>query len=62
MSKTALKVRSELLAKGQTIVQWAKQEGFPVRSVRAVIYGQNKGCHGQAHKIAVALGLKDQPE
>lgn len=28
MSKTALKVRSELLAKGQTIVQWAKQESL----------------------------------
>jgi gp16 family phage-associated protein len=62
MSKTAQQVRSELTAKGMTLPEWAKRHGFPVRSVRAVLYGHNKGRYGQSHQIAVALGLKDQPK
>lgn len=38
--------------------QWAKENGFPVRAVRAVIYGHNKGNFGRAHRIAVALKIK----
>ena len=60
MSKTRQQVRSELVLQGKTVVQWAKEHGFPVRSVRAVLYGQNQGRYGQAHVIAVSLGLKDQ--
>lgn len=32
---------------------WAKETGFPVRTV---IYGHNKGHYLQSHKIAVAGG------
>jgi gp16 family phage-associated protein len=62
MSKTAAQFRSELIAKGMTLPEWAKSHGFPIRSVRAVLYGHNKGHFGQSHRIAVALGLKDQPK
>lgn len=62
MSKTAQQVRSELVAHGKTVPDWAKEHGFPVRSVRAVIYGHNKGLRGQSHQIAVALGMKARPE
>lgn len=58
MSKSAQQVRAELVAKGKNIPQWARENGFPVRSVRAVLYGHNKGNFGKAHDIAVALGLK----
>jgi gp16 family phage-associated protein len=58
MSKTAIVAVKKLRDEGKTIPDWAKENGFHVRSVRAVVYGHNKGNWGQAHKIAVALGLK----
>ena len=57
-SKVAQSVKDQLLAQGKTIPQWAAENGFNVCSVRAVIYGHNKGNFGNAHKIAVALGIK----
>jgi len=51
-----------LLKQGKTLPEWARENGFPVRSVRAVVYGHNKGNFGQAHRIAVGLGLKAKPE
>ena len=62
MSKTAADVRSEFKARGTTVPQWARTHGYPVRAVRAVLYGHNKGYFGQSHKIAVSLGLKEQPK
>jgi gp16 family phage-associated protein len=47
---------------GKTVHQIAEEIGFPARNVRAVLYGQSKGNRGQAHHIAVALGMKDKPE
>ena len=58
MSKTPEEVKQKLRAKGLTVQQWATGQGFNVRAVRAVLYGHNKGHYGQAHKIAVALGMK----
>lgn len=55
MSKTAHQVRSECWSPK---VSPCRNTGFPVRSVRAVIYGHNKGLRGQSHRIAVALGMK----
>jgi gp16 family phage-associated protein len=62
MSKTAAEIKEEFRTKGMTLPQWSKQHGYPVRAVRGVLYGHNKGYFGQAHKIAVALGLKDSPK
>lgn len=53
------KVKAQLRAEGLTIKEWAKDNGFSIYSVRAVISGHNKGHYGKAHKIAVALGIKD---
>lgn len=58
MSKRTTDAVQKLREAGKTVPQWAKENGFPVRAVRAVISGHNKGHYGQAHKIAVALGLK----
>ena len=58
MSKRTTDTVQKLRKEGKTIPQWAKENGFPVRAVRAVVYGHNKGHYGQAHSIAVALGLK----
>lgn len=62
MSKTREQVTEELRKRGKTIPQVAKELGFPVRAVQAVIYGHNKGYRGQAHEIAIALGMKEKPE
>lgn len=50
--------KAKLRAKGITIKAWAEVNGFPLRSVRAVLSGHNKGNYGRAHEIAVALGMK----
>lgn len=60
-SKALSPVVRRLWAEGKTVPQWAREQGFNVRAVRAVISGQNKGHYGQAHNIAVALGLKASP-
>ena len=58
-TETLLNVRKKLRSEGITVVEWAKRNGFKLCSVRAVIYGHNKGHFGQAHEIAVALGIKN---
>ena len=59
MSKKRSPITTKLWSKGKTIPQWAKENGFKVRNVEAVIYGHNKGNFGLAEKIAVALGIKE---
>ncbi|WP_367278468.1 hypothetical protein [uncultured Amaricoccus sp.] len=57
---TVLKsARERLRREGVTVADWAKRNRFPLHAVRAVLYGRNKGNYGQAHGIAVALGVKD---
>jgi len=58
MSKTSSEVIHKLRTQGKTIPQWARENRFQVRAVRAVIYGHNKGNYGQAHEIAIALEMK----
>jgi gp16 family phage-associated protein len=48
----------KLRLEGKTIPQWSAENGLPVRSVRAVLYGHKKGHFGLSHRIAVAIGLK----
>lgn len=62
MSKTVDEVKKTMRDNGLSLPEWAKTHGFPVRSVRAVLYGHNKGNYGMSHKIAVALGLKAAPK
>ncbi len=57
---TPEKVKARLREQGKPISQWAKEHGFPARAVYRVLEGIDKGHYGQAHEIAVALGLKPQ--
>lgn len=59
VSKHRTPIVEALWAEGKTVASWAKEHGFSERAVRAVISGHNKGNYGQAHQIAVALGLKE---
>lgn len=43
---------------GISISQWSRDHGFSHPLVREVLAGRKKGLRGQAHNIAIALGLK----
>lgn len=57
--KTPDQVRAEFERHGLTIRGWARRHGFSERIVREVLRGRFKGKYGQAHKVAVLLGIKD---
>jgi len=59
LSKRIAPEVQRLHSEGKTVVAWAKEHGFNVRAVRAVIHGHNKGQYGNAFRIAHALGMKD---
>lgn len=44
---------------GISVPEWAKANGFTTPTVKAVLYGHSKGLRGEAHRVAVALGMKD---
>lgn len=51
-------VKKRFLDEGITFADFARTHGFKYCSVIAVVNGINKGRYGEAHRIAVALGLK----
>ncbi|WP_112310199.1 helix-turn-helix domain-containing protein [Pseudogemmobacter bohemicus] len=55
MSKPRSGVVERLWSEGKTVRSWAAENGFSLRSVRAVISGHNKGNYGKAFLIAKAL-------
>ncbi|MBR8193986.1 hypothetical protein BLA13014_07358 [Burkholderia aenigmatica] len=56
--RTAAEARAELQAKGVSITQWAIANKFSPNLVFEVLGGRKKCVRGQAHEIAVKLGLK----
>ena len=56
--KTPDQVRAEFKAAGITLGQWAHNNGYRPAQVYRVISGVDKGYYGDAHEIAVKLGLK----
>ncbi|GBG03923.1 hypothetical protein AZSI13_32500 [Azospira sp. I13] len=57
--RTAEDVRAELKRKGVSIASWAVANGFSANMVFEVLSGRKKCVRGQAHNIAVTLGLKE---
>lgn len=51
-------IKRRLRDEGVTISAWAKKHNFPRQEVYRVLNGQSKAYYGQAHRIAVKLGLK----
>lgn len=51
-------VRQAFSEAGLVVSDWADAHGFRRESVYAVLSGRSKGRRGEAHRIAVALGLK----
>ena len=58
-SITLEEARSRLSRIGKTAVDVARELGVSKQVVRGVLDGKFKDTRGDAHKVAVALGLKD---
>ena len=56
--RTADDVRAEFRHKGVSISSWAIANGYSTNLVFEVLAGRKKCIRGQAHNIAVSLGLK----
>lgn len=59
---TPEQVKEKFRANGVTIHGWAQENGFKTSYVYAVLNGRMKAHFGTAHEIAVALGMKANPE
>ncbi|HAF56012.1 MAG TPA: hypothetical protein DCL01_12590 [Thauera sp.] len=57
--KTIQEVKAEMTRRGETAADWARKHGVSAELVRGVLRGSLKGRIGEAHKIAVLLGVKD---
>ncbi|MEJ0012898.1 MAG: DNA-binding protein [Bauldia sp.] len=55
-------VKARFEAEGVAITTWARANGFDARKVYRVLSGELKCKRGEVHRIAVALGLKTEPE
>lgn len=51
-------IKHKFRQEGRTFSQWARDHGYPEYKVLRVLNGFEKGHYGQAHEIAVKLGLK----
>ncbi len=56
--RTQEDVRREFAIRGIAISQWAREMGYSPGLVHQVLAGRLKCVRGQAHEVAVALGLK----
>lgn len=56
--KTAEQVREEFRRAGITVSEWARTNHFHRNTVVDVLRGRRFGLYGEAHRVAVALGLK----
>lgn len=57
--RTPAQAREALKAKGVSITQWAIANKFSPNLVFEVLGGRKKCVRGQAHEIAVKLGIKE---
>lgn len=57
----AAAAKARLIAQGKTYAEWADEHGFNRRMVYEVLAGRRRCYRGDSHKIAVALGLKNEP-
>lgn len=51
-------VLARMRENGVTVKAWADAHGFSKYTVTDVLRGHRKGLRGEAHRVAVALGLK----
>ena len=51
-------IREEFRKAGVTLSEWARAHNFSRMTVVDVLRGHRVGLRGEAHRVAIALGLK----
>ncbi|MDR1063031.1 MAG: DNA-binding protein [Azoarcus sp.] len=59
---TPKEVRDAFHARGETVRSWALKNGFDPACAYRLLNGRAAGWRGKTHQVAMALGLKPQPE
>ncbi len=57
--KTREEVQKEFSRLGMTVAKWSRENKVNPKGTYALLYGRNAGKRGEAHRIAVLLGLKE---
>lgn len=57
--KTLDEARAEFRRTGKSMAAWAREHDVGHETVYRVLKGTQKGERGDAHKVAVLLGIKD---
>lgn len=60
--KSPEEVRDSFRSQGLSVADWAREHGFTLPLVYAVLHGRSKALRGESHRIAVALGMKRHPK
>ncbi|GMV76457.1 MAG: hypothetical protein AMXMBFR78_34060 [Rubrivivax sp.] len=55
---TADEIKHQFAMEGLTVSDWARRHGYDRNAVYRVLNGLTKAKFGQAHEIAVRLGMK----
>jgi gp16 family phage-associated protein len=55
---TREQARKALESRGESVADFARARGLDAPTVYQVLYGTKKGRRGEAHRAAVALGIK----
>lgn len=53
------RAKENLARRGESVNEWALRRGFSPQIVYAVLNGRCFGTKGEAHRVAVALNIKD---
>lgn len=53
--------RAELAARGINLRAWCDEHNVSYQAARDLLCGRTRGRRGEAHRAAVALGLKPDP-
>jgi gp16 family phage-associated protein len=54
--------RTGFFDRGESVAEWARKHGFRANAVYQVLNGHAMPSRGNAHRIAVALGIKPVPD
>jgi gp16 family phage-associated protein len=57
--KTREEVRQQFCRVGKSVAAWARKHNVDEATTYQVLSGAKKGVRGEAHRIAVLLGIKD---
>lgn len=59
---TADEVKAQFRARGQSVAEWARDNGYNKDRVYRILNGFEACSRGKSHEIAVKLGIKADPD